>query len=93
MLIYYNDTVNLLILLQTTHTQKTAEGDGRRQGSKVDKDNCSKNLGVQSICDVTLVVLVASFYVPNHSTKRTPRTGQRVLCRRFGGEGHWEETI
>lgn len=45
-LIYYNDTVNLLILLQTTHTQKTAEGDGRRQGSKVDKDNCSKNLGV-----------------------------------------------
>lgn len=45
-LIYYNDTVNLLILVQTTHTQKTAEGDGRRQGSKVDKDNCSKNLGV-----------------------------------------------
>lgn len=48
------------------HTQQASKGDGRRQSSKVDENNGGQSLGVQGICEVALVVLVASLYVSNH---------------------------
>lgn len=62
-----------------THTQQSSKGDGRRQSSKVDKDDSSNDLGVESVCDVALVVFVASLYVSNHPTKWPTSTNQGVF--------------
>lgn len=65
--------------LLSTHTQKSSEGNGRRQRSKVNEDDCSKDLDVKCICDVTLVVLVAPLHVSYHPSKWATSTGQWVF--------------
>lgn len=62
-------------------TQKTSKGDSRRQGSKVDEDDGSQDLGIQGVCEVADVVAVAALDVLYHSPKRNPCTGQGVLTR------------
>lgn len=59
----------------STRTQQSAKGDGGRQSSKVDEDDSSEDLGIQRICDVTLVILVASPDISNHPTKWSTSTG------------------
>lgn len=44
-------------------TQQPPEGDGRRQGRKVDEDDGSQDLGAECVCEVTQVVGVAAPYV------------------------------
>lgn len=60
-------------------TKKSSEGDGRRKGSKVDEDDRRQHLRVQCIFEVTKVILVAAFYVFDHSPKRIAGTGQWIL--------------
>lgn len=79
--------------MHCTHTQKSSEGDGRRQGGEVYEDDGSEDLGVQSICDVTLVVLVAPLYVSNHPAKHLTSAGQGVFRWRPGGDGNCGKTI
>lgn len=76
-----------------THTQQSPEGDGGWEGGKVDEDDSSKDLGVKSICDVTLVVLVAPLYVSNHPAKWLTSTGQRVFRWGTSKDGNCGETI
>ena len=67
---------------KSTRTQQSSKGDGRRQGGEVNEDDSSKHLGIKSICDVTLVVLVATLYVSNHPAKWSASTGQGVFGRK-----------
>lgn len=76
-----------------THTQQPSKGDGRRQSSKVDKDDSSNDLGVESVCDVTLVVLVASLYVSNHPAKWSTSTNQGVFGWLPRGNGNWVNKV
>lgn len=73
-----------------TRTQQSAKGDGGRQSSEVNEDDSGEDLGIQCICDVTLVVLVASPDISNHPTKRSTSTGQGIFRRRSRGDGNWE---
>lgn len=62
-------SVNEAFLRLNILTKETSEGDGWRESSKVDKDDSSKNLNVQSISDVTDIVLIPSLHVSNHATE------------------------
>ncbi len=62
-------SVNTAFFRLNVLTKETSEGDGWRESSKVDKDDSSKNLSVQSISDVTDIVLIPSLHVSNHATE------------------------
>lgn len=71
-------------------TKKSSKGNGRRKCSKVDEDDCCKDLRVQSICVVADVVAVTSLNVFNHPTKRIAGTGQRVFPGRLWWFVNWK---
>lgn len=71
------------------HTKQSSKGDGRRKSSKVDEDDSSKNLGIESVCDVALVVLETSLYVSNHPPKGPTCSGQGVFRCRLSRDGNW----
>lgn len=71
-----------------TRTQQSSKGNSGRQSGEVDEDDGSKDLGVKSICEVTLVVLVAPLYVPNHPAKWSTSAGQGVFRWRPGRDGN-----
>lgn len=50
-------------------TQEATEGDGRRQGSKVDEDDGSQDLGAECICDVTQIVRITAPDVTYQASK------------------------
>ncbi len=62
-------SVNKTFFRLNTLTKETSEGDGWWESSKVDKDDSSNNLSVQSISDVTDIVLIPSLHVSNHATE------------------------
>lgn len=72
-----------------THTQQSTKGDGGGQGGEVDEDDSSEDLGIESICDVALVVLIASLYVSNHPAKWSTCPGQGVVRWLPGGLRNW----
>lgn len=50
-------------------TQEAAEGDSRRQGSKVDEDDSSQHLGAERIGDVTQVVRITAPDISDQASK------------------------
>lgn len=60
-------------------TQQASEGDGRGQGSEVDEDDSSQDLGVEGVCEVTDVMAVPPLHVLYHPAEGNACPGQRVF--------------
>lgn len=60
-------------------TQQASERNGRRESSKVDKDNSSHALTVQGVFEVAQVLRVAPLHVSYHPTEGASGALQRVV--------------
>jgi len=78
------------VFLESRLTQKSSEGDGRRQRGKVDEDDGSHALRVQSISDVAEVLRVAASHVFDQTSEQTAGPPQGLVAVFGGHEGVWE---
>lgn len=81
---------SLSVFLKSRLTQKSTKGDGRWQRSKVDEDDGSHALGVQSISKITKVLRVASSHVFDQTSEKTAWTPQGLITRFGGNKGIWK---
>ena len=72
-------------------TQQPPEGDGGRQGRKVDEDDGGQALGVQRVPEVAQVVGVAAPHVSDQPPKRPARPPQGIVFHCTGHLYHLQE--
>ena len=77
---------------RSTRTQEASEGDGRRQGGKVNEDDGGHALGVHGVPDVGEVLGVPPRHVLHQAAEQTARPPQGVVAGlgRVRGAWGWE---